>query len=188
MKKLLSLGLVGLCVVTLIGCGNNKEEKDSSNSSDNSKNVVEKASNKSKGTDKATFDNNVLETPDYKIEFQTTEVMDGYQGSKVLVVNYLYTNKSDKDHSPTFDLALGSSFTQDADKTTETLNTGMLGHEIEEANPELTERNKMSYKDVKPNATVESAEILTLVNDSPVQVSFSYNFNDIEGTKIIEVQ
>lgn len=188
MKKIISLGFVGLCAVVLIGCGNNEGAKDSNSSTDSSKNIVEKASDKSKGSEKASFENNILETPDYKIEFQTTEVMDGYEGSKVLIVNYLYTNKSDKDQTPSFDLTLGASFTQDAEKTTETLTTGMLGHEIEEANPEIAERNSMSYKDVKPGATVESTEILKLVNDSPVKVTFSHNFNDIEGTKTIEVK
>lgn len=188
MNKIINIGFVGLCTLVLIGCGNNKGEKDANISSTNSKNVVEKASNKSKGSEAASFKNNVLETPDYKIEFQTTEVMDGYEGSKVLIINYLYTNKSDKDRTPTFDLTLGSTFTQDAEKTTESLTTGMLGHEIEEANPELTQRNDMSYKDVKPEATVESTAILKLVNESPVKVTFSHNFNDIEGTKTIEVK
>lgn len=188
MKKMISLGFVGLCSLFLIGCGNNNMAKNSNSSNDSSKNVVEKAINNSKDSTKASFKDNILESPNYKIEFQNTEVLDGYEGSKVLVVNYLYTNNSDKDRSPSTDFIFDISFTQDAEKTTEDLSMGLLGYEVEEAHPEIKERSAMSVKDVKPGATVESVSLLKLVNDSPVIVTFSDGINDIEGTKTIEVK
>ena len=187
MKKILSLGLVGLSVFLLSACGG--PSSDSNNKRDGvSSDIVEKAENKSSDGEKATFKDNVLENKDYKIEFKDNQVLDGYDGKKVLVVNYTYTNKSDKDRSPSSDLIFDTRMTQDAEKTTEQLYSGSLSFETSEANPEIEQKNEMATKDVKPQQTVECAYLVALVNDSPVKVSFKSNFQDIEGTKIIEVQ
>lgn len=189
MKKLLSLGLVGLCMVTLTACGGNSESTDSNSKKDTSSaekvEKVAKTENKENDEEKGFFKDDTFGINNTVYKITGSEVVNGAGDTRVLAINFDFTNNSDE-AKDMLDIIMYVHGTQETENTVEDLMPGTLPYS--ETPTDLDNRSDLTHTKIKPGATVQGVKLVQLVNDSPVTIKFSnIGFNEV-GKKVYEVQ
>lgn len=186
MKKLLGLGLVGLCALTLVACGGGSGSTDS-NSKKESASIekVEKVENKENDEEKGFFKDDTFGINNTVYKITGSEIVNGAGDTRVLAINFDFTNNSEEPRDM-MDFIMYVHATQETENTVEDLNVGSLPYS--ETPTDLDNRYSMTHTDIKPGATVQGVNLIQLVNDSPVTVKFSnIGFNEV-GKKVYDVQ
>lgn len=186
MKKLVSMGLVGLCMITLTACGGGSGSTDSNSKKESaSTEKVEKVEIKENDEEKGFFIDDTFGINNTVYKITGSEIVNGAGDTRVLAINFDFTNNSEEPKDM-LDIIMYVHGTQETDNTVEDLMPGSLPYS--ETPTDLDNRSDLTHTKIKPGATVQGVKLIQLVNDSPVTVTFSnIGFNEV-GKKVYEVQ
>ena len=109
-------------------------------------------------------------TNDSKITITGSQMVQGEEGKKTLIVYYTATNLKDEPEEAYSLLSDSGNFEQDDGNSYAELGPGFLDYDWEEAHPEINELNSQGVENkVKPKSSMKSAAYFELANDqSPV--------------------
>lgn len=109
-------------------------------------------------------------TNDSKITITGSQMTQGEEGKKTLIVYYTATNLKDEPEEAYSLLTASGNFEQDDGNSYAELGPGFLDYDWEEAHPEINELNSQGVENkVKPKSSMKSAAYFELANDqSPV--------------------
>ena len=152
MKKLLSIGLVGLCSVTLVACGGNSDNSKSETKKENSSTENVKVPD-SKNT-KAYLKDDTLKIEMATLKILSTEVLPAdsslYRDKPQLAFTYEVTNDSEEPISASSVWIACFQATQDGENTINKLDVGMTPQD-----EKFNEFKEHQNDDIKPGGTVK---------------------------------
>ena len=170
-RKVFSI-ILGATLLTACGSSNTTE----STTQANTEVSTEETTESTETTTEATKDSGTL--GDYDVKIKDATFTTDYEGKKVIIVNYDFTNNSDETANALF--SLGTKAYQD-------------GIELESAI--LIDNDaydgSTAQKDIKPGVTLENCQTaFVLSSESPVEVEFSelISFSDDKLIKTFNVQ
>ncbi len=197
MKKLIALGVTIAAALSLAACGSSSGQKDSSSKTekaskvDSSKESSKKAASSSKKADTKTIpttpdedwfysaDQNVYYAGNETMTFTKSEVRDGYDNSKVLVVYVTIRNNSKEEMDPS-NFMMVITGKQKTDTSNVVLDPGTLDSD-ENGNDPLQTLEDNFNNSLLPGKTVQAVMLYKLINNNPVQL----NMTDSDGVKDI---
>lgn len=177
MKKLKSILLIVFCFLVLTAFVTVKGRAEANGtSSDDIINVIDNSNKENKQKEENTA--NLLNGYRGKYEFKDSEVFEGKNGNKILVLNVEYTNTTDSATFPLFSFYLDTAITQDVDGTMEP---------IEKSN--IIFDNKINKEDIKvqPGQKVSILVPIELKSNSGNIYIKDLMSNGDKFTKIIEL-
>jgi len=178
MKKLITVAVAALALLSLSACGNSSSTSSSSKGSSS----VEKASS-TKSTDpskdKWTFKDNVFSAGIETYKFTKSEVRESAQPNKKVLVLYCdITNNSKKEQEPNNIFMVLHAY-QKTDTANKMLETGTVKFDDNGNNPIQKFEDGLNDK-LLAGKTTQAAIVFTLVNTNNVSVEFQ----NANGTKI----
>ncbi|WP_125582536.1 DUF5067 domain-containing protein [Lacticaseibacillus suibinensis] len=197
MKKLIALGVTIVAALSLAACGSSSGQKDSSSKTekaskvDSSKESSKKAASSSKKADTKTIpttpdedwfysaDQNVYYAGNETMTFTKSEVRDGYDNSKVLVVYVTIRNNSKEEMDPS-NFMMVITGKQKTDTSNVVLDPGTLDSD-ENGNDPLQTLEDNFNNSLLPGKTVQAVMLYKLINNNPVQLTMT----DSDGIKDI---
>lgn len=197
MKKLIALGVTIVAALSLAACGSSSGQKDSSSKTekaskvDSSKESSKKAASSSKKADTKTIpttpdedwfysaDQNVYYAGNETMTFTKSEVRDGYDNSKVLVVYVTIRNNSKEEMDPS-NFMMVITGKQKTDTSNVVLDPGTLDSD-ENGNDPLQTLEDNFNNSLLPGKTVQAVMLYKLINNNPVQLIMT----DSDGVKNI---
>lgn len=197
MKKLIALGVTIVAALSLAACGSSSGKKDSFSKTekaskvDSSKESSKKAASSSKKADTKTIpttpdedwfysaDQNVYYAGNETMTFTKSEVRDGYDNSKVLVVYVTIRNNSKEEMDPS-NFMMVITGKQKTDTSNVVLDPGTLDSD-ENGNDPLQTLEDNFNNSLLPGKTVQAVMLYKLINNNPVQL----NMTDSDGVKDI---
>lgn len=166
------LAMVFASFMLLSACGGNTTDQQAGTSTDT-------------GTDTSAEETQAEETPqladsgavgDYDVTIGDCAFGEDYEGNKMIVVNYDFTNNSDEAIMPLIGVTMQAF--QDG-----------IELELAIAMDDSVYDAAIGQKEVKPGATLTGCQnAYVLTSDSPVEVEVSETFGDVVLTKTFEVQ
>lgn len=197
MKKLIALGVTIVAALSLAACGSSSGQKDSSSKTekaskvDSSKESSKKAASSSKKADTKIIpttpdedwfysaDQNVYYAGNETMTFTKSEVRDGYDNSKVLVVYVTIRNNSKEEMDPS-NFMMVITGKQKTDTSNVVLDPGTLDSD-ENGNDPLQTLEDNFNNSLLPGKTVQAVMLYKLINNNPVQLIMT----DSDGVKNI---
>lgn len=197
MKKLIALGVTIVAALQLAACGSSSGKKDSFSKTekaskvDSSKESSKKAASSSKKADTKTIpttpdedwfysaDQNVYYAGNETMTFTKSEVRDGYDNSKVLVVYVTIRNNSKEEMDPS-NFMMVITGKQKTDTSNVVLGPGTLDSD-ENGNDPLQTLEDNFNNSLLPGKTVQAVMLYKLINNNPVQLIMT----DSDGVKDI---
>lgn len=191
-KKFAALMLAGLMSISVAACGGSDQEA-SNNNQTNEEATEKPESNKTEKvevpevteTSDVYFKDDVLKIDMATIKITGSEVAppntDFGEEKPTLIITYEFTNDSDELMQPGVTWIACFTATQETDVSVDNLNVAIAPQD-----EKYTEMNEMSYKDIKPGATVE-AVISYDINDpeQPITLTATQGIAGKElGTKV----
>lgn len=167
MKKLISLGLVGLCVFTLSACGA-PEEKSKNTSEQKSSQIEKESSSETKKNDDVSYSDRTIENKDGKVKITSIEKGADYNNEPIVFVHFELTNKKTEPENVQIAYLSFIKAKQNTGDTTEDLQYAMMTE-----NP-YQDKVDMLQKDINPNSTIEGVYMYKLADETkPVTFIFS---------------
>lgn len=197
MKKLIAMGFTLMAALSLAACGSNSGSKDASSRTekvskvDSSKESSKKAANSSSKANTRTIpttpdeewfysaDQNVYYAGNETMTFTKSEVRDGYDNSKVLVVYVTIRNNSKEEMDPS-NFMMVITGKQKTDTSNVVLDPGTLDSD-ENGNDPLQPLEDNFNNSLLPGKTVQAVMLYKLINNNPVQLIMT----DSDGIKEI---
>lgn len=197
MKKLIAMGFTLMAALSLAACGSNSGSKDASSKTekvskvDSSKESSKKAANSSSKANTRTIpttpdeewfysaDQNVYYAGNETMTFTKSEVRDGYDNSKVLVVYVTIRNNSKEEMDPS-NFMMVITGKQKTDTSNVVLDPGTLDSD-ENGNDPLQPLEDNFNNSLLPGKTVQAVMLYKLINNNPVQLIMT----DSDGIKEI---
>lgn len=191
-KSILALGTLFAATTLLTACSNNNESKDTSSKSTKtevSKKKTNKAvdkTDKDASNDNWTFKDDTFAAGILTYKITKTEVRNGFDNTKVLVVYMDITNNTDKEQEPS-NLGMVLEVSQKTDTAKKELQMGML--ESDDNGDEPLKAEQDAYNDtLLGGKNTHAVALYELVNDNPVTMTFKDSDYKTIGTKTIDVK
>lgn len=185
--KWILIGFLVICILGAVAGGGSDDDKSSAKSDSSSKTestetadtaeTTEKAEDTQDETSETQESSDEGDLGDYHVKINDATFGTDYQGNRMIVVHYDFTNNSDKAQSAL--IAIGNTAFQDG-----------VELEIAIALDDSVYDASISQRDIQPGITIEDCQIAyVLTSDSPVEFEASelISFSDKKLTKTFDV-